>query len=96
MAKGNVAFKRTESVLGQLERMRDEIRRRAYELFLRNGSTYFNPLEDWLNTERDLIIKGNGVHEHASETADYRNGILRITAPLAEVGRPQFEVGSER
>ena len=161
MAKSDVALKRTESVVDQLEQMRDQICRRAYDLFCTNGSPSPSPLGGWLNAERelvwqpavevrqkdgrfevlaavagvdpkdldvqvtpdDLVIKGNGVHEHASDTgtvhlcefsrgqlfrsvhfpqrvdpamvtANYRNGMLRITAPIVET--VQIDVGAER
>jgi HSP20 family protein len=163
MAKSDVALKRTESVVDEMEQMHDQIRRRAYDLFRTNGSPSPNPIEDWLNAERetvwqpadevrqrdgrfevlaavagvdpkdlgvrvtpdDLVIKGNGVHEHTSDTetvhlrefsrgrlfrsvhfplridpatvtADYRNGMLRITAPIADTVHRQIDVGSER
>jgi Protein of unknown function (DUF2934) len=32
----------------------DEVRRRAYELYVRRGGTHGNDLEDWLEAERQL------------------------------------------
>ena len=55
MAKSDVALKRTESVGDQLEQMRDQIRRRAYDLFRTNGSPSPNPIEDWLTAEREML-----------------------------------------
>jgi HSP20 family molecular chaperone IbpA len=75
-------------------------------------------------TPEDLVIKGNGAHEHGADagtvhlcefsrgqlfravhfprridpakvTADYRNGMLRITAPLAETVEQRIDAASE-
>ncbi|PWT84442.1 MAG: hypothetical protein C5B57_04860 [Blastocatellia bacterium] len=54
MAKTDVALKRTDTIVNELERLHEEISRRAYELFENNG-TSSDPIGDWLNAERELI-----------------------------------------
>jgi hypothetical protein len=38
----------------RLEMSRDEVARRAYELFLMRGAEHGRDLEDWLQAEREL------------------------------------------
>ena len=46
-----------ESISWVLDNVKQRIERRAYENFLRRGSVYGHELDDWLNAERELIIK---------------------------------------
>lgn len=55
MAKTDVALKTTDSILDELQWLHERISQRAYELFQHNGSYGNNPVEDWLNAERELV-----------------------------------------
>src|SRR5262245_11716823 len=46
-----------ESITGVLENVRDRIALRAYENFVERGSVHGHDLDDWMNAERELIIK---------------------------------------
>ncbi len=39
----------------EIDRREDEIRRRAYELYVQNGFSGDSELEDWLEAERDVV-----------------------------------------
>jgi HSP20 family protein len=52
---GEVAVQKTEAVWDQLRKMEDRIMRRAYDIFLGNGSTVGSDLDHWLTAERELI-----------------------------------------
>jgi HSP20 family molecular chaperone IbpA len=162
MAKAGVVLRRNDSLLDQLEAMHQQISQRAYELFRMNGSPWNNPVEDWLNAERellwqpsvelrrkdgqfevlaavagvdakdldvqvtpdDLLIKGNSRHEHRSDTgtvhvcefshgqlfrsvhfpepidtagatAECRDGLLRVTAPIAQSAQKKNQTKSK-
>jgi HSP20 family protein len=55
MARADVALKRTDTIDHELERLHEEISRRAYELFKSNGMLSNDPIGDWLNAERELV-----------------------------------------
>jgi HSP20 family molecular chaperone IbpA len=55
MAKEQVVLKKTDSVLDQLERLHDDISRRAYDLFRNHEGFFTGPLDDWLRAERELV-----------------------------------------
>jgi hypothetical protein len=42
-------------VTGQVFPTIEQIRLRAYELYLSRGATHGNEVEDWLNAERELM-----------------------------------------
>jgi len=57
MATGKITVKKTESVLEQIERMRDRIMDRAYHISRSNGSQPGGDVEHWLKAERELVWK---------------------------------------
>jgi HSP20 family protein len=52
-----VKIQKAESLWDQLQRMEDQITRRAYDLFLSNGSQHGSDLQHWLTAERETIWK---------------------------------------
>src|SRR5262245_44312979 len=46
-----------ESIMRVLQDVRDRITRRAYESFVERGSVHGHDVEDWINAERELLIK---------------------------------------
>src|SRR5438034_9810766 len=46
-----------DSIAPLLENVRQRIARRAYENFIERGAVYGHDLEDWLDAEREVIIK---------------------------------------
>jgi len=55
MAKNDaVDVKKVDSVLGELDRLQQVIRQRAYDLF-RSGTQWSDAMLDWLTAERQLV-----------------------------------------
>ena len=52
---------RTQTVPNTLQ---DEIRMRAYELYVQRGYSTGNPTEDWLDAEREVMQRYN--HHHSA------------------------------
>lgn len=52
-----VAIRKKDTIWDDMERMRDRVMRRAYDLFLANGSRFGGDWEDWLTAERELVWK---------------------------------------
>jgi HSP20 family molecular chaperone IbpA len=48
-------IKRTQSIVDGLERMRERIVTRAYEIFEGRGAECGHDLDDWLSAERELV-----------------------------------------
>ena len=155
MARGDIEVKKADTIFNELERLRQAISRRAYDLF-RNGGTLGGALGDWLTAEdeiiskpavelrqkdsqfevlaalpgieakdldvqitsEDVLIKAETSHEHAADMgtvhvcefetgkifrsihfpekidpdsakAEYRNGMLRLTAAVAKASTAQ-------
>jgi HSP20 family protein len=55
MAKEQIALKKADSVLDELERLHDDISKRAYDLFRDHEGFFTRPLDDWLRAERELV-----------------------------------------
>jgi HSP20 family protein len=51
----SVPTRKSESIFDTVERMRDRIMRRAYDIFSTNGSVFGNDLDDWVQAERELL-----------------------------------------
>ena len=49
--------KKAESIFDELNRMQDEIMRRAHSIFEWNGGTSGRELENWLQAEQELVWK---------------------------------------
>jgi HSP20 family protein len=149
-----VAIRKSKSVFDEVERMRDRIMRRAYDIFTSNGGFFGKDIDDWLQAERelvwrpaieltekddqfrlelsapgvdpkdidievtpeDILIRADVHHEHRKEEGDvhacefahgnlfrsihlprkidpekvkaeFKNGLLNLTAPVAEEAR---------
>ena len=50
-------IKKTTSIFDEIEKMRDRIMKRAYDIFQINGSIFGRDLDHWLTAERELIWK---------------------------------------
>ena len=54
---GEVAVQKTDSFWDQLQEMEDRVMRRAYDIFVGNGSSKGHDVDDWLTAERELVRK---------------------------------------
>jgi hypothetical protein len=52
-----VRLKTIESVPQLLDRLRERVNRRAYENFVDRGAVHGHDFDDWLEAERELIVK---------------------------------------
>jgi HSP20 family molecular chaperone IbpA len=50
---------KTENLMERINRIRDTIARRAYELFERNGRAEGNDVRNWLEAEKELLLPLN-------------------------------------
>lgn len=67
---------RTEDTSSNYATSREEIRRRAYEIYLGRDGLGGNALDDWLQAEAELIAIGVGQHrEEKVESPAVRKGV---------------------
>ena len=52
-----VPIRKSKSIFDEVERMRDRIMRRAYDIFTSNGGFFGKDIDDWLHAERELVWK---------------------------------------
>lgn len=52
-----IAVRRTDSIMDEVERIHEMVRRRAFELFESRGDSLFGEMDDWLNAERELSLQ---------------------------------------
>jgi len=52
-----LTIRKSKSIFDEIDRMRDGIMRRAYEIFSGNGGIFGKDIEDWLQAERELVWK---------------------------------------
>ena len=57
MAKSEIDLRTTDSILGELNRVQQAVRERAYALFEKNAGGHGDPLLDWLTAEQEIIWK---------------------------------------
>ena len=57
MAKSDIELRKTDTIFDELNRLHQEVNRRAFELFRNRGPLWDSPLADWLNAERELVWK---------------------------------------
>jgi HSP20 family molecular chaperone IbpA len=50
-----VPIRRPSSIFDQLKQIQDQVMRRAYEIFERNGSMLGRDLDNWTQAERELV-----------------------------------------
>ena len=55
MKKSDIDLRTTDSILGELNRVQQAVRERAYELFENNAGRDGGPLSDWLTAEQEII-----------------------------------------
>jgi HSP20 family protein len=55
MATETLPIKKRESIFDEIEKVRDRIMRRAYEIFDGTGRSFGKDLDDWLQAERELL-----------------------------------------
>ena len=156
MARGEIEVRRADTIVNELDRLRQAISRRAYDLFRNGGTVWGGAMTDWLTAERelaskpavelrqkgsqfevlaalpgieakdldvqitpeDLLIKAESTREHTTDTgtvhlcefdrgkifrsihfperidpnsakAEYRNGMLHVTASIAKAATVQ-------
>jgi len=54
-ARSSLKLLETDPFFERLEKLQDEIARRAYELFAGNGFTHGHALEDWVRAESEVL-----------------------------------------
>ncbi len=57
MASKDIELRKAGAVFDELNRLHDQISRRAHELFRQGGELWGGSLTDWLNAERELVWK---------------------------------------
>jgi len=57
MATETLRIRKAESISDEIETLNDRIMRRAYELFLSNGSITGQDLDNWSAAEREMVWK---------------------------------------
>jgi len=50
-------IRKSKSILDEMDRMRDRIMRRAYDIFSSNGGIFGRDIEDWFHAEQELVWK---------------------------------------
>ena len=74
-----ISVRTGNSIHDEIERVYDDITRRAYERFLERGGSYTLDIEDWLEAERQLLWKP------AVQLNDRRDMfVVRITLDLVD------------
>ena len=81
----DVSVKKSKSIFDEMERMRDRITRRAYEMFSANGGMFGRDMDDWLQAERELVWKP------AVELAE-KDGAFRLEIAVPGVDAEDIDV----
>ena len=81
---------KSKSIFDEIERMRDRITRRAYDLFSLNGGIFGKDLDDWLQAERELMWKP--AIELEEKDGEFN---LKIAAPGVDPNDINIEVTPE-
>jgi HSP20 family protein len=88
--KDLVSIRRKDSLWDDLEKMREQITRRAYDLFVANGGRLGRELDDWLAAEQELVWSP------AIELREKDNEfILRIAVPGVDPKALDIEMTAE-
>jgi HSP20 family molecular chaperone IbpA len=85
MAKEHIELKKRESIIDDLNRLHDEISRRAYDLFRNHEGFLLGPLGDWFRAERELVWRP------AVELRE-KDGQFELVAALAGVDPKNLDV----
>jgi HSP20 family protein len=77
---------RAERPLERVNAVFEDVRRRAFELFEKNGRTFGHDLEDWLKAERELLhpvrielTEGDDAFEMKAEVPGFNENELEIS-----------------
>jgi len=85
-----VPVRKSKSIFDEIDRMRDRITRRAYEIFSANGGIFGRDINDWLAAENELVWKP------AIELEEKDNEfLLRIAVPGVDPKDINIEVTAE-
>jgi HSP20 family protein len=83
-------IRKARSILDEMDRTRDRIMRRAFDIFNMNGGTFGRDIEDWLEAERELVWKPS--IELEEKDNEFR---LQIAVPGVDPKDIDIEVTSE-
>ena len=86
----SVAVRKTPTIVQELEKVNDQILRRAYDLFNINGGAFGRDLDNWLAAEREIIWKPNIELSEADQTFN-----LKIAVPGIDPKDIDIEVTPE-
>jgi HSP20 family protein len=84
MAKNEIAVKKSESILDEIDRLQQTIRQRAYDLF-ESGDGWRGAVENWLKAEGELIAKP------AIELRQ-KDGVFEVLAALPGIDAKDLDV----
>ena len=85
-----VPIRKSKSIFDEVERMRDRIMRRAYDIFTSNGGLFGKDTEDWMQGERELVWRP--AIELTEKDDEYR---LELGAPGVDPKNIDIEVTPE-
>ena len=85
-----VPIRKSKSIFDEVERMRDRIMRRAYDIFTSNGGLFGKDTEDWMQAERELVWRP--AIELTEKDDEYR---LELAAPGVDPKNIDIEVTPE-
>jgi HSP20 family molecular chaperone IbpA len=57
MATETLPIKKTDSIFGEIDKMRDRVMKRAYEIFDGKGQFFGGDLDNWLQAEHELLFE---------------------------------------
>jgi HSP20 family protein len=84
----NLKLVEPATLFERMNRVHDEIARRAFEIFAGNGGIFGHELDDWFKAETELL---HPVHVNISETAD----ALQVEAEVPGFDAKDLEVSVE-
>jgi HSP20 family protein len=85
-----VPIRKSKSIFDEVERMRDRIMRRAYDIFTSNGGLFGKDTEDWMQAEQELVWRP--AIELTEKDDEYR---LELAAPGVDPKNIDIEVTPE-
>lgn len=85
MPERAITPKKKDSLFDELERAHQEIRRRAYELFQRHRTRPADPVDDWLQAEREVFWR-------PAVEVRRKDGKVEVRAAIAGVDPEDLDV----
>jgi HSP20 family protein len=85
-----VPIRKSKSIFDEVERMRDRIMRRAYDIFTSNGGLFGRDTEDWMQAEQELVWRP--AIELSEKDDEFR---LELAAPGVDPKNIDIEVTPE-